>query len=257
MLRLYHITYKIQKGDLVQLKKITLVFSIILLFFMAPSYSYATASNLSVPQLGGNEDTYTFNVEGEEYALTLVTENDVQTIYVENKDGIETFSYDNKKDELRLNGELADEKLFGELRNAADELSEDLGLNESLNEKGSLSALSAGYNWKLVKSYKNSFHIGVATVVLVSGVILLLPTGTGALAGALLTTKLIAVVASAVVAASGTNESKTYYYTFNTYYSPKNGYWNNKFELSVYKNSARTQLVERVSHTTPYGKKYD
>ncbi|GKV67461.1 MULTISPECIES: hypothetical protein [unclassified Sporosarcina] len=239
------------------MRKVMLVFSVMLLFFMAPSYSHATASNLSVPQLSSNEDTYTFNVEGEEYTLTLVTENDVQTIYVESKDGIETVSYDNEKDELRFNGELADKELLGELRNAADELSEDLGLSESLSEKDSISTLSGGYNWKHVKSYKNSFHIGVATVVLVSGVVLLLPTGTGALAGALLTMKLIGIVASAVVAASGTNESKTYYYTFNTYYSPKNGYWNNKFELSVYKNSARTQLVERVSHITPYGKKYD
>lgn len=240
------------------MRKILLVFSGILLFFMLPLQSYASVSSSSVPKFDGNEDSYTFELEGEMYTLTLVTKNDVQTVYIENEDGLETVSYDKGKDELRFNDELVDEEVMEELRGVASELNYGEVEDSNISEFGISSYKwdPNAYNWKLVKSYKNSLNITVATVLVVTGVILLLPTGTGAIAGAVLTAKAIAVLASAIVSASGSNGQKVFYYKFDTYYSPKGGYWNNKFVLSVYKDKKRTKLVKRVSHITRYGKKY-
>lgn len=240
------------------MKKFLVVFSTMLLLLIGPMHSYASATSLdsvkSNINVKGVKDSHTFIHDGEEYTLTLVTDNDLQTVYLESSNGVETVSYDKNKDELRFNGELADAELLQELKGAANSLS---GESIDVVDDGMVDAFSDGYNWKHVKSYKDSFNVTVATVLVVTGIILLLPTGTGALAGAVLTAKVISVLASAIVTASSSDNQKVFYYTFDTYYSPKNGYWNNKFVLSVYKNSSRTQLVKRVEHTTPYGKKYD
>ncbi len=229
------------------MKKFLLVFSIGLLFFSTPLQSMAAALNPSIPE---NQDSYSFEVEGEKYNLTLVTDGDVQTVYLESeKNGLETASYDRSTDELRFNNELADEEFLGELKETANEI--------SISDDFSISEFStqADYNWKLVNTEKNSFNVTVATVLVVTGLILLLPTGTGAVMGVVLTAKIIAVLASAIVSASGPGKN-TFYYTFKTYYSPLNGYYNNKFVLSVYKDSKRTKLVKTVTHTTRLGKKY-
>src|SRR5699024_1679396 len=241
------------KGDL-KMKKILLIVTGVLLFLMAPSDSYVSAGSLPSRDFVENEDSYTFEMEGKMHTLTLVTENGVRTAYLENEDGIETTSYDEKKHELRINDEVVEEEYLEELTEVANELSmqesEDLSIStiaaKPLNPKN--------YNWKHVKTYSGEFNVKIFTAITVIGIILLLPTGTGAIAGAVFTAKAIAVVANGIVAASGSN--KKHYYTVKTYYSPRNGYYNNKFVLSVYKDKKKKKLIKSVSHITRYGKKY-
>lgn len=231
------------------MKKILLAFSSMLLFLTLPLNSYASAASSSIPVFVGNEDSYTFEMEGIIHTLTLVTKNGVQTAYLENEDGMETVSYDEGKHELRINDELVEEELMEELTGVANELS--LQEVEDLN----ISTMAASaYNWKHVKTYTNEFNVKIFTALAVIGIILLLPTGTGALVGVIFTAKLIGTLASAIVGASGSN--KKFYYKVNTYYSPRNGYYNNKFVLSVYKDKKRTKLVKSVTHITRLGKKY-
>lgn len=236
------------------MKKILLMLSVSILFFITPLQSYAALSSPSpsVPKTEATEDSHTFELEGKVYTLTLVTEEDTQTAYIEHENGeVESVSYNQSKDELRFNGELADTELFVEMKEAANELG---GSDEELSsELSSQIETFSNYNWKHVKSYKNSFNVKLFTVLAITGVILLLPTGTGAVAGAVLTAKVISVLASAIFSAS---QQSKYYYTFDTYYSPLNGYYNNKFVLRVYKDSKRTKLIKSVSHTTRLGKKY-
>lgn len=236
------------------MKKILLMLSVSILFFITPLQSYAALSSPSpsVPKTEATEDSHTFELEGKVYTLTLVTEEDTQTAYIEHENGeVESVSYNQSKDELRFNGELADTELFVEMKEAANELG---GSDEELSsELSSQIETFSNYNWKHVKSYKNSFNVKLFTVLAITGVILLLPTGTGAVAGAVLTAKVISVLASAIFSAS---QQSKYYYTFDTYYSPLNGYYNNKFVLRVYKDSKKTKLIKSVSHTTRLGKKY-
>lgn len=236
------------------MKKILLMLSVSILFFITPLQSYAALSSQSplVPKTEATEDSHIFELEGKVYTLTLVTEEDTQTAYIEHENGeVESVSYNQSKDELRFNGELADTELFVEMKETANELG---GSDEELSsELSSQIETFSNYNWKHVKSYKNSFNVKLFTVLAITGVILLLPTGTGAVAGAVLTAKVISVLASAIFSAS---QQSKYYYTFDTYYSPLNGYYNNKFVLRVYKDSKRTKLIKSVSHTTRLGKKY-
>lgn len=231
------------------MKKILLIFSVMLLLFMFPLDSYASASSSFTSQFVESEDSYTFEFEGEMHTLTLVSNNDVQTVYIENKDGIETASYNKVKDELRFNGELVEDEILDELKGTVNELHESETLDFSPFS-------NTGYNWKFVKSYSNSFNITVATILAVTGVILLIPTGTGAAAGVILSAKVIATLASATVAASGSTGQKVFYYQLDTYYSPKNGLYNNRFIVNVWKQKDRRGFVTKVIHTTPYGKKY-
>ena len=216
------------------MKKFLLIFSVSILFFITPSQSYAALSSpsLSVPKTEVNEDSHTFELEGEVYTLTLVTEKDKQTAYIQHENGeIESVSYNQSKDELRFNGELADADLFREMKEVANELG-----NSKFSLDENLSAFSLGenlstfsvdedpsiqnetlnnYNWKHVKYYESSFNLTLFTVIAITGLILLLPTGTGAVVGAVLTVKVIAVMVSAIFSAS---EQSKYYYTFDTYY---------------------------------------
>lgn len=231
-------------------KRFLLIFSVLLLFFATPLQSLAALS--SPPASNGIKDSHTFEHEGETYTITLETIGDVQTAYVESEtNGLETVSYDRAKDELRFNNELASDEFLSELKGSAEEISE----GEQISDK-EFSTMSTNYNWRLVKTFNNSFNVAVGTVLVVTGIILLLPTGTGALMGIVLTAKVIAVMASAIVSASDTSGSVVYY-TFKTYYSPKNGYYNNRFVFSVYKDSKRTKHIKTVEHITRLGKKYD
>ncbi|KAB2329467.1 hypothetical protein [Bacillus mesophilum] len=241
-------------------KRFLLIFSVLLLFFATPLQSLAALSNQSVPN--GIKDSHTFQLEGVTYTLTLETDEDVQTAYIESeKDGLQTVSYDRVKDELRFNGELASDEYLAEIRDASEDLSEGLQKGEE-KLSGDLQISDAGfstmsdYNWRLVHTFNNSFNVTLFTVYAVTAIILLLPTGTGAVMGIILTAKIIASLASAIVSASDTSGS-TIWYTFKIYYSPKDGYYNNMFTLTTYKNSARTQYIKLVNHITRAGKKYD
>lgn len=139
------------------------------------------------------------------------------------------------------------------MKEAADEIGGSETEYNSDEELSSQFEAFSNYNWKHVKSYKNSFNVKLFTVLAITGIILLLPTGTGAVAGVVLTAKIISVLAAAIYSSS---QQSKYYYTFDTYYSPLNGYYNNKFVMRVYKDSKRTKLIKSVSHTTRLGEKY-
>ncbi|MDQ0271259.1 hypothetical protein [Cytobacillus purgationiresistens] len=238
------------------MKKILLILTASILFFITPLQSFAALSNPSpsVPKTEVTEDSHTFELEGKVYTLTLVTEEGTQTAYIEHENGeVESVSYNQTKDELRFNGELADAELFVEMKEAADELGGSDTEYSSDEELSSQFETFSNYNWKHVKSYKNSFNVKLFTVLAITGIILLLPTGSGALMGVVLTAKIISVLAASIFSAS---QQSKYYYTFDTYYSPLNGYYNNKFVMRVYKDSKRTKLIKSVSHTTRMGKKY-
>ncbi|NOL34544.1 hypothetical protein [Bacillus altitudinis] len=191
------------------------------------------------------KESYQTEIEGKLHTFNSVVKGSTQTITIDNGEQIDSVSYDRAKEELRINNELVDIKEFKEV--GSELLSEDDEFNTKSNKD---------YQWRLVKTYKNKFNVTLAIVVLVTTTILALPTGTGAVAGAVLTLKAIAILATTVTTASGSTGQKVFHYTFKTYYSPKNGYWNNKFVLSVYKDSKRKKHVKTVSHTTRLGKKY-
>ncbi|MFP7229695.1 hypothetical protein SFB99_15840 [Bacillus altitudinis] len=190
----------------------------------------------------GIKESYQTEIEGKLHTFNSVVKGSTQTITIDNGEQIDTVSFDRATEELRINNELVDIKEAG-----PELLSEDGEFNTKSNKD---------YQWRLVKTYKNKFNVTLAIVVLVTTTILALPTGTGAVAGAVLTLKVIAILATTVTTASGSTGQKVFHYTFKTYYSPKNGYWNNKFVLSVYKDSKRKKHVKTVSHTTRLGKKY-
>lgn len=191
------------------------------------------------------KESYQTEIEGKLHTFNSVVKGSTQTITIDNGEQIDSVSYDRAKEELRINNELVE---LEEFKEAGKEL---------INDDGEVSSNSnKDYQWRLVKNFKNKFNITVAIIVVVTGAILAIPTGTGAIAGAVLTLKAVALIASAVTSASGSTGQKVFHYTFKTYYSPKNGYWNNKFVLSVYKDSKRKKHVKTVTHTTRLGKKY-
>lgn len=193
----------------------------------------------------GIKESYQTEIEGKLHNFNSVVKGSTQTITIDNGEQIDTVSFDRATEELRINNELVELEEFKEVG------------KELINEDGEVSSKSnKDYQWRLVKNFKNKFNITVAIIVVVTGAILAIPTGTGAIAGAVLTLKAVALIASAVTSASGSTGQKVFHYTFKTYYSPKNGYWNNKFVLSVYKDSKRKKHVKTVTHTTRLGKKY-
>ncbi|MEK5040373.1 hypothetical protein [Sporosarcina sp. FSL K6-3457] len=238
------------------MKKILLIFSTAILFLMAPTYSYAT--NGSALQFNGSEDSHTFEVDGETYTLTLVTNNDVQTAFLESEDGVETISYDSRKDEIRINDELLDEAALEEIKGISNELSQNLGLIGSEIVDSKISALADdGYYWRHVNTFKDSFNVTVFSVVIVTAIILALPTGTGIVFGIMFGAKAVSTLVSAIVYSSSDDNQKVYYYTIDTYFSNYGGFWNNKFVVSTYTNSSRTKLLDTFEHTTRYGKNYN
>ncbi|MFP3421816.1 hypothetical protein R0K30_20860 [Bacillus sp. SIMBA_154] len=223
------------------MKKFIILMLGLMLFLTAPLQTVAAATQ----QPQEIKESYQTEIEGKLHTFNSLTKGSTQTITIDNGEQVDTVSFDRAKEELRINNELVDVEEFKE---AGQEL---------IKEDGEISAKSnKDYQWRLVKTYKNKFNITVAIVVVVTGAILAIPTGTGAVAGAVLTLKAVALAASAVTSASGSTGQKVFHYTFKTYYSPKNGYWNNKFVLSIYKDSKRKKHVKTVSHTTRLGKKY-
>ncbi|MCR6472541.1 MULTISPECIES: hypothetical protein [Bacillus] len=223
------------------MKKFIIVLLGLTLFLTVPLQTVAAVTH----QPQEIKESYQTKIEGKVHTFNSVTKGSTQTITIDNGEQVDTVSFDRAKKELRINNELVE---LEEFKEAGKEL---------INEDGEISTKSnKDYQWRLVKNYKNKFNITVAIVALVTGAILALPTGTGAIAGAVLTLKAVAIIATAVTSASGSTGQKVFHYTFKTYYSPKNGYWNNKFVLSVYKDSKRKKLLKKVSHQTRLGKKY-
>ena len=229
------------KGEIFKMKKFIIVLLGLTLFLTVPLQTVAAVTQ----QPQEIKESYQTEIEGKLHTFNSVVKGSTQTITIDNGEKVETISYDRAKEELRINNELVD---IEEFKEAGQEL---------FNEDGEFTTKSnKDYQWRHVKSYKNKFNVTVAIVALVTTTILALPTGHGAVAGVMLTLKAIGIMATTVTTASGSTGQKVFYYKFDTYYSPKNGYWNNKFVLSVYKDSKRKKLVKKVSHTTRLGKKY-
>ncbi|MHC9080484.1 hypothetical protein [Bacillus pumilus] len=228
------------------MKKLVLVFLGLMLFLAVPLQTAAAVNQ----QPNEIKDSHKIEIEGKIHTFTYVLSGGVQTVSIDNGENVDVVSYNSNKEELRINNELVDNETVEQIKSG---IGEDLKINEE-SQFNTLSNKS--YNWKHVKSYKNEINITTTIVFLVTGAILMLPTGTGAVAGAIFTAKAIAVIVSAVISSSGSTGQKKFYYTVKTYYSPKNGYWNNKFILTVYKDKKRKKKLTKVTHQTRLGKKY-
>ncbi|MDM5298150.1 hypothetical protein QUF51_08255 [Bacillus pumilus] len=228
------------------MKKLVLIFLGIMLFLTVPLQTVA-AANQTTNEI---KDSHQIEIEGKLHTFTSVVKNGVQTVSIDDGENVGVVSYNSNEDELRINNKLVDKETIEQIKSG---IGEDLSI-DSDSQFDTLSNKS--YNWKHVKSYKNEINITTTVIFLVTGAILMLPTGTGAVAGVIFTAKAIAVIVSAVISSSGSTGQKKFYYTVNTYYSPKNGYWNNKFILTVYKDKKRKKKLTKVTHQTRLGKKY-
>lgn len=243
------------------MKKIVIFLSVCLLLVSGPITSFALTQKPVEIENPNNSmldsyrtDTATFDFEGVTYTLTLNVEGDYQEAIISDGKTEETVSYDSKNDELRFNNELvSDEDLEIMKDSVADSSLEDGTV--SLDSEFQVMAKQK-IPYKLVKTNHNAINVPVATVLIVTGLILLIPTGTGAVAGAVMTAKVIAIIAASVTSALKDTGNKYVYFTFKTYYKGQGGYWWNKFVLSAYKDDKRKKLIKTVTHETKYGKKY-
>ncbi len=236
-----------------------ILFSVLLLLVPGPVTSFAATQtpveNSRLKDSNHSEDQAEFEIDGVTYTLTLHKDGNYQEAVISDGKTEETVSYDSSKDELKFGDELvSDEDIELMKESVANSTVEDNSTN--LDGKLQMMAVSQNIPYRLVKTYKNAINVPVATALVVTGLILILPTGTGAVAGAVLTAKIIAVLVTAIVSSLKDTGNKYVYFTFKTYYKGQGGYWWNKFVLSAYKDSNRTKLIKSVSHETKYGKKY-
>ena len=239
------------------MKKIIPLFTIFLMFVSGPITSFAAtdASENQIMVDSNHTDSATFEIDGITYSLTLKVDGDFQKAIIDDGTKKETVSYDSSADELRFNGKLVSDEELESMKSIVDEgIVRDDIIKTDDGKRTQVMVTKIPY--KLVKTHKGSINVTVATVLVVTGLILLIPTGTGAIAGVVLSARAIAILASAIVSSMQCSCFKVVYFKFQTYYKNAGGYWWNKFVLSVYKDSKRTKLIKSVSTETKYGKKY-
>lgn len=212
-------------------------------------------------------DTTEFEFEGDMYTLTIAEEGDTRKVLLKNQETntLETSAYNQVTDQLYFNDELVDNDTLQTLKSVStsidieeslyftdSELSADVSTSEfSYSPDG----IGPTHPWKLVKTSYNSLNIKLATVLFVLGLIALIPTGTGWVAYAVFSAKVLAALATAIVASLKSTGNKYVYFKLNTYYKAEQGYHKYKYTLYAYRDSARRYLIKSISHETRLGTK--
>lgn len=233
-----------------------------LLFVSPPLSSIASAEESGLT----NSSTAEVEIEGVNYLVTLWSTETYSEVTLKNlsDNQVETASYNKTKDQMVFNNELVSQEALQEMKGIASSVDAtsdirlaftDYSFSASTNDGYSTDGVGPTQPWKYVKSSYNAINVVLVTTLAVCGLILLLPTGTGFVAGVVISAKVLATLAIAIVS-SVKNTGNRYVYTkLDTYYKYEMGYHKYKYVLSAYKDSARTKLISSVSHETRLGNK--